>query len=158
MSTSVAVYPGTFDPITLGHVDIVSRAASLFDRVIVAVDQSERKAPCFSVGERVELCERVLADRDNVEVQSFQGVLVDFAVTVGAGALIRGLRSSSDYEYEYPLASMNQTLQATVDTVFLASRPALVGISSSLVRQLITLDRDVSAFVPEAVVQFLQDR
>ena len=117
-----AIYPGTFDPITLGHVDIVSRASSLFDNVILAVAASSSKNTVFSVEERVELARQVLCDLTNVEIEKFDGLMVDFARDRSASVVLRGLRAVSDFEYEFQLAGMNRKLMSEVDTIFILSR------------------------------------
>nr|VFJ89421.1 MAG: Phosphopantetheine adenylyltransferase [Candidatus Kentron sp. LFY] len=146
-----AVYPGTFDPITNGHVDIVSRAASLFDEIIVAVAINVAKTPNFSVEERMRLAEVVLASIPNVQVCSFDGLLVDLASHHGAGVMLRGLRTAADFDYEFQLANMNRKLDPNLETVFMTSREDLTCISSSLIRDIASLGGDVSRFVHPTV-------
>ncbi|MDX1514199.1 MAG: pantetheine-phosphate adenylyltransferase [Gammaproteobacteria bacterium] len=153
-----AIYPGTFDPITNGHVDLVNRASLRFDRIIVAVAGSGTKKPCFTVDERIGLARTALAKIDNVEVMSFDGLLANFAVEQGAGVILRGLRAVSDFEYEFQLASMNRKLAPTVETMFLTPDEGYSFISSSLVREIASLGGDVSAFVHPAVKQALSER
>lgn len=152
----IAVYPGTFDPITNGHVDLVHRAAALFEKLVVGVAESPNKRPAFPLARRVELAREVLADVHNVEVRGFDSLLADFAHTVGAGVLIRGLRAVSDFEYEFQLASMNRHLIPDVETLFLTPLEQYGFISSSLVREVSRLGGDVSGFVPPVVAAALQ--
>ena len=152
----IAVYPGTFDPITNGHVDLVNRAAPLFDRLIVGVAESPAKGPALSMELRVDLARRALAGYDNVEVMGFNSLLAHFVAEVGGRVLLRGLRAVSDFEYEFQLASMNRHLIPEVETLFLTPAEQYGFISSSLVREISRLGGDVSAFVPEAVDDALQ--
>lgn len=151
----VAIYPGTFDPITLGHVDVARRAARLFDRVYVAVAATSSKQPVFSLEERTELAQAALTDIDNIQVTSFSGLLVDFAAKHGAIALVRGLRAVSDYEYEIQLAAINQRLNPEIETIFLSPGEDLGFVSSSIVRELARLGGDVRPFVPDNVSRAL---
>jgi len=153
-----ALYPGTFDPITHGHTDLVQRAARLFDRVVVAVAAVSGKAPVFSLEERVELARAVLGDMPNVSVCSFDGLLVRFVREQGAGVILRGLRAVSDFEYEFQLASMNRHLDPDVETVFLTPAEQYSFISSSLVREIASLGGDISPFVHPAVAAALNKR
>ncbi|MBB5207166.1 pantetheine-phosphate adenylyltransferase [Chiayiivirga flava] len=146
-----AVYPGTFDPITNGHVDLMLRAAPLFDRVVVGVAESPSKGPGFSLEERIELARLALADVPNVEVRGFTSLLAHFVTEVGGGVLLRGLRAVSDFEYEFQLASMNRHLIPDVETLFLTPAEQYGFISSSLVREIARLGGDVSGFVHPAV-------
>lgn len=153
-----AVYPGTFDPITNGHTDLVQRAARLFDRVIVAVAANPGKAPAFALEQRVGLARTVLADLTNVEVCSFDSLLVDFLHRREASIILRGLRAVSDFEYEFQLASMNRQLAPDIETVFLTPAEQYAFVSSSLVREIAALGGDVSAFVHPEVVAALRGR
>jgi pantetheine-phosphate adenylyltransferase len=153
-----AIYPGTFDPITNGHVDLVQRACRLFDHVVVAIAAGSAKAPVFSLDERVALAREVLRDCDNMEVCGFDSLLVDFMQEKGARVIIRGLRAVSDFEYEFQLASMNRKLAPEVETVFLTPAEQFSFISSSLVREIASLGGDVSSFVPASVVAALNNR
>lgn len=153
-----AIYPGTFDPITNGHVDLVQRAALRFDQIIVAVAGSGSKAPCFTLEKRISLAKIALYNVKNVSVVGFNGLLADFAVKQGAGVILRGLRAVSDFEYEFQLASMNRKLAPTVETMFLTPDEGYSFISSSLVREIAGLGGDVSAFVHPAVKQALSER
>jgi pantetheine-phosphate adenylyltransferase len=154
----VAVYPGTFDPITHGHSDLIARAAPLFDRVIVAVAESTAKVPCLDLGQRIELARIALADIGNVEVRGFDTLLAEFVATVHAGVILRGLRAVSDFEYEFQLASMNRHLIPQAETLFLTPSEPYSFISSSLVREIARLGGDVSRFVHPAVQDALRER
>ncbi|WP_297527446.1 pantetheine-phosphate adenylyltransferase [Thiohalobacter sp.] len=153
-----AVYPGTFDPITNGHSDLVERAARLFDRVILAIAASPAKTPAFDLDTRVALAREVLADLPNVRVLPFEGLLVDFVRAQGAGVILRGLRAVSDFEYEFQLASMNRQLAPGIETLFLTPAEQYAFVSSSLVREIAALGGDVSPFVHSAVVAALKAR
>lgn len=145
------VYPGTFDPITNGHIDLVERACRLFDKVIVAVAASSRKNPLFSLEERVELAQETLAHLPNVEVCGFDILLVEFVRQKNAQAVLRGLRAVSDFEYEFQLANMNRALEPSMESIFLTPAEHLSYISSSIVREIAMLGGDVSKFVAPAV-------
>lgn len=153
-----AVYPGTFDPITLGHEDIVRRAAQLFDRVIVAVAAGHHKKALFTVQERVDMARLALADLPGVEVAEFHGLLRDFVIASGAKAMVRGLRAVTDFDYEFQLAGMNRTLMPNVETIFLAPSDKYQFISSTLVREIATLGGEVAPFVSPGVNQRLLDK
>ena len=142
-----AVYPGTFDPITNGHHDLVRRAAGIFDRVVIGIAANPNKVPMFSLEMRVDLARRVLADLDNVEVLGYAGLTVDFARQQDCGVVIRGLRAVSDFEFEFQLANMSRHLDREVDYVFLTPQEQFTFISSTLVREIATLGGDVSKFV-----------
>lgn len=146
-SPCVAVYPGTFDPITHGHTDLVTRAARVFDQVIVAIAESPHKTPFFSLERRIELAESQLSDLDNIEIVGFSNLLVDFVQQKGATVIVRGLRAVSDFEYEFQLASMNRNLCEQVETMFLTPDEKYGFISSTLVREVARLGGDVSQFV-----------
>ncbi len=151
----VAVYPGTFDPITNGHSDLVSRASKLFDRVIVAIAASPSKAPLFELQQRIELAQQVLAEYQNVEVCGFSDLLVDFVREKQANVILRGLRVVSDFEYEMQLASMNRHLASEIETLFLTPSEKSSFISSTLVREIASHQGDVSQFVHPSVVNAL---
>ncbi len=153
----IAVYPGTFDPITNGHADLVARAAPLFDRVVVAVARNSGKGPAFSLDDRVALARLALADLPNVEVQGFHILLAHFVQEIGAHVILRGLRAVSDFEYEFQLASMNRHLIPTAETLFLTPAEQYSFISSSLVREIASLGGDVSGFVHPAVQRAMQE-
>jgi pantetheine-phosphate adenylyltransferase len=154
----VAVYPGTFDPITNGHIDLVNRAAPLFDRVIVAIADSSTKHPALTLAERIELAGTALGDMPNVEVRGFTTLLADFVEDVGAGVILRGLRAVSDFEYEFQLASMNRHLIPAAETLLLTPAEQYSFISSSLVREIARLGGDVSSFVHPEVAAALTAR
>jgi len=154
----IAAYPGTFDPITNGHSDIVERAARLFDRVIVAVAANADKTPVFPLDERVALAKTALADIDAVEVCSFDCLLVDFMQQHSAQVILRGLRAVSDFEYEFQLASMNRQLAPDIETMFLTPAEQYAFVSSSLVREIASHGGDVSAFVHTEVMAALRER
>ncbi len=156
--TKTAIYPGTFDPITLGHEDVVRRAARLFDEVIVAVAQSQSKKPLFNLDERVLLAAQVLADCPNVRVVGFSGLLMQFAREEGAQVVIRGLRAVSDFEYEFQLAGMNRHLYPEVETLFLTPSEQYMFISASLVREIAILGGDIGKFVPAIVDVAIQEK
>lgn len=152
----IAIYPGTFDPITNGHADLVARAAPLFDRVVVAVASNSSKGPAFSLDERISLARLALADLPNVEVRGFHTLLAHFVREIGAHVILRGLRAVSDFEYEFQLASMNRHLIPEAETLFLTPAEQYSFISSSLVREIARLGGDVSGFVHPAVQQAMQ--
>jgi pantetheine-phosphate adenylyltransferase len=154
----IAVYPGTFDPITNGHIDLVSRAAPLFDRIVVGIADSTSKGPSFSLDERIALARLALADLRNVEVRGFDTLLAHFVEEIGAGVILSGLRAVSDFEYEFQLASMNRHLIPAAETLFLTPDEQYGFISSSLVREIARLGGDVSKFVHPAVQQALKQR
>ena len=156
--TVSAMYPGTFDPITLGHEDLVRRACRLFDKVVVAIAANPSKAPMFTLEERVDLARRSLSDIDNVEVSGYDGLTVDFAQENGLGVIVRGLRAVSDFEYEFQLANMNRHLAEDVETAFLTPTETYNFISSSLVREICSLGGDISEFVSPIVNEALMNR
>jgi len=149
----IAVYPGSFDPVTAGHEDIIRRASRLFDRVIVAVMHNPAKRGCFAVEERLRLLEKVVAPLENVTVAKWDGMLVDFVRRENACAVVRGLRQVSDFESEKNMAQINAQLLPGMDTVFLMTRPEHGHISSSVVREVASFGGDVSAFVPACIAQ-----
>ena len=151
-----AVYPGTFDPMTVGHTDVAERASRMFDEVIIGVAASVNKNPLFSLEERVELATRITAPLDNVTVQSFEGLLMRFAKSVNCQVVIRGLRAISDFDYEVQLANLNRQLNPDVETVFVAAASQYTFVSSSMVREISALGGDVSPFVDPIVEQALQ--
>jgi len=151
--TRIAIYPGSFDPVTRGHEDLVHRSLQFVDRVIVAVAVNASKAPMFTLEERTELIQKALKGEPRAEVRSFDGLLADFARTVGATLVLRGLRAVSDFEYEFQMALMNRQLYRELETVFLVPAVHLTYLSSSLVREVARLGGDVSEFVHPAVLQ-----
>lgn len=150
-----AVYPGTFDPITLGHVDLVRRAARLFDTVILAVADSRAKRPFFALNERVDMAREVLGDLPNLEIVGFSGLLMEFVRSRNARVVVRGLRAVSDFDYEFQLAGMNRGLYPDVETVFLTPGEQFMFISATIVREISVLGGDVSKFVPAPVAKRL---
>ena len=156
--TVSAMYPGTFDPITLGHEDLVRRAGRLFDKVVVAIAANPSKEPMFSLEERVALAQTALAEFDNVEVTGYDGLTVDFARQNDLQVIVRGLRAISDFEYEFQLANMNRHLNDEVETAFLTPTETYTYISSSLVREICKLGGDVSEFVSPEVKIALMER
>ncbi len=154
----VAVYPGTFDPITHGHTDLVTRAARVFDHVIVAIAESPHKTPFLCLEKRIELAASQLGDLDNIEIIGFSNLLVDFVRDKGAAVIVRGLRAVSDFEYEFQLASMNRNLCEEVETMFLTPDENYGFISSTLVREVARLGGDVSQFVGPEIEQALKEQ
>lgn len=152
------IFPGTFDPITLGHTNLVERASKLFDKVLIAVADSQKKSPLFSLQERLELCNACFDSNDKVEAIAFEGLLVDFAQKHNSSTAVRGIRSVIDFEYEKQLANMNRDLYPAFDTVFLATDPEVSHISSSLVREISTMNGDVSKIVPKLVLEAINKK
>jgi len=153
-----AVYPGSFDPLTNGHLDIIRRGSRLFDRVLVAVLENEGKSPLFSVAERMELIAKCTRDIPGVEVHSFSGLLVDFMQRVGANVVVRGIRAVSDYEYELQMALMNRELHAGVETIFMLPAVEFTYVSSRLIKEVFRLGGDVARLVPPDVLESLRAR
>jgi len=151
-----AVYPGTFDPITRGHEDLVLRAASLFDHVVLAVADSPSKRPFFALEERVQMAKDVLAGHPNIEVVGFSGLLMDFLRSQGARIILRGLRAVSDFEYEFQMAGMNRKLYPDVETIFLTPGEQYMFISATMVREIAALGGDVSHFVNPVILSRLR--
>ena len=147
----VAIYPGTFDPITRGHEDLVRRAASLFDKLILAIAESPSKQPRFPLADRVEMAQEILGDVKNVEIVGFNTLLMDFVHEQGAKVIVRGLRAVSDFEYEFQMAGMNRSLYPEVETVFLTPGEQYMFISATMVREIARLGVDVSKFVQPSV-------
>jgi pantetheine-phosphate adenylyltransferase len=158
MRTTTVVYPGTFDPITNGHVDLVERAARLFDRVVVAIATSDKKQPLFSLEERIGLCEGALQHLDNIEVKGFSSLLIDFVAEQNSHCVLRGLRAVADFEYEFQLANMNRAMNPEFESIFLTPADHLSFISSSLVREIASLSGDIQPFVPPIVVEALREK
>jgi len=154
----LAIYPGSFDPITFGHVDVIARAAALFDEVLVAVAVNEAKQGLFSMEERVRMIEEATAKISNVKVTAFDGLLVEFARQKGAAAVVRGLRAISDFEFEFQMALMNRKLEPAVETVFLTPREEYTYLSSRIVKEIARLGGPVDAFVPGPVVEGLRKK
>lgn len=154
----VVVYPGSFDPLTNGHLDVIERAARLFDRVVVAVARNEEKRELFNLEERCELVRTAVATLPNVEADAFDGLLVDYVRRRGASAVLRGLRAVSDFEFEFQMALMNRKLDPGVETLFMTPRDIYTFLSSRLVKEIARLGGDVTAFVPGNIQTALRDR
>jgi pantetheine-phosphate adenylyltransferase len=152
------VYPGTFDPVTNGHIDLVERASRLFDKVVIGIASSQRKSPLFTIEERIELASECLKHVPNVEIYGFDCLLVNFVSDCNADAIMRGLRAVSDFEYEFQLANMNRALSPDIESIFLTPSEKFSYISSSLVREISSLKGDVSQFVPSNVAKALAAR
>ena len=153
----VAIYPGSFDPITYGHMDIIDRGCGLFDKIVVAIAKSESKKPLFSLEDRINLAQSIYKDNDKVEVVGFPRELtVDLAKDYGACAIIRGLRAVSDFEYEFQLATMNRSLAPDIESIFLTPKESLIYVSSSLIKEISDLKGDISKFVHPTVAQALR--
>jgi pantetheine-phosphate adenylyltransferase len=155
---TIAVYAGTFDPITFGHMDIVQRAAQLFDRIIVAIAANPSKKPLFSLDERVSLASTVLQTYSNVEIYGFDTLLLDFAHRHNANIILRGLRAVADFDYEFQLASMNRFMNPAIESIFLMPAEKYLYISSSLIREIALLGGNVEGFVPAEVVNALHEK
>ena len=150
-----AIYPGSFDPVTNGHLDVIERARKLFDEVIVAVAHNDEKQPLFSLEERLDLLRETTGRIANVRIAEFEGLLVDFAKAQNAGAVIRGLRAVSDFEFEFQMALMNRKLDAAVETIFLMPKEEYTYLSSRIVKEIARLGGDISSFVPACVAKAL---
>jgi pantetheine-phosphate adenylyltransferase len=155
--SSVIIYTGTFDPITLGHVDIITRAAKQFDRLVVGLGVNQLKQPLFSEAQRIKLVEQAVQGLSNVEVVTFSGLAVDFAAQQGAKLILRGFRSAADIDYELQMAAMNRTMSAQIETLFIPADPKYAFISSNLVREIARNGGDLSLFVPDVVVKALKN-
>lgn len=155
--TRTAIYPGSFDPMTNGHLDVIQRSRLLFDRLVIAVASNVRKQALFTVEERIELIHGIVGD-DGIEIDTFEGLLVDYARRKGACAVVRGLRAVADFEYEFEMASMNRRLAPTLETVFLMTHESYFYVSSHLVKEVAMLGGDIDAFVPPAVAARLKAR
>jgi pantetheine-phosphate adenylyltransferase len=151
-----AIYPGSFDPVTNGHLDVIERGRKLFDEVIVAVANNDEKQPLFSLEERLALLRETAGKMDNVQIAEFSGLLVEFARAENAGAVIRGLRAVSDFEFEFQMALMNRKLDAAVETIFLMPKEEYTYLSSRIVKEIARLGGDVSSFVPGGVAKALK--
>ena len=153
-----AVYPGSFDPVTNGHLDVIGRALKLFDKVIVTVADNPAKAPLFSIADRQEMIRQSCADLQGVEVDSFSGLVVEYARNKDAVAIIRGLRAISDFEFEFQMALMNRNMAPDINTVFLMPHDRYTHLNSSIIREIASFGEDVSKFVPPIVSQYLRDK
>lgn len=154
----IAVYPGSFDPITNGHLDIIERASRIFDKVVVGVLNNKNKNPKFTSDERVMLIKKVASHLDNVEVASFDGLLVDFARRQGANVIIKGLRTVNDFEYEFQMALLNKTLDNECETMFMMTNSKYSYISSSMVNELAGYKGDLAGLVPSEIIQYIKDK
>jgi pantetheine-phosphate adenylyltransferase len=158
LSTVKAIYPGSFDPLTNGHLDLVARGAKIFDHLVIAILKNSEKAPLFSVDERIEMITEAVAPFGNVSVATFNGLLVEFVLEQRAQAILRGVRAISDYEYELQMALMNRRLAPTVETVFLMADEKYSYVSSRLIKNVFELGGSVEGLVPQTVITRLQDR
>jgi len=156
--TTKVIYPGTFDPITYGHIDIVERALRLFDKVIIGIAQNAAKKPLFTFEERVALVQKVFAKNKKVQICSFSGLLIDLAREKKVMVILRGLRAISDFEYELQLANLNRTMEPEIDTIFLSPAEQYAYISASMIREISALNGDVSQFVPPIVLKALKNK
>ena len=153
-----ALVPGSFDPVTYGHLDIICRAANMFDKVLVVVASNKSKTNCFTPQERVAMIKKCIPDITNVEVVHYDGLLADYAAQCGATAIIKGLRAMSDFEYEFQMALTNKKLNPNVETLFLTTASQNMYLSSSMVKQIASMNGDISGFVPEVIRQDIIDR
>ena len=158
MPRKIAVYPGSFDPITFGHLDIINRGLRIFDEVIIAVARNSAKNSLFTIDERVELIREVLADNDRATVDTFDGLLVDYVLSRGASVIIRGLRAVSDFEYEFQIAQMNRSISTEVETLFMMTSVPYSYLSSSIVKEVSSLNGPVDGLVPPLVKKALADK
>ncbi len=152
----IAIYPGSFDPITNGHIDLIKRASKLFDLVIIGITQNRKKQAFLDIDTRIAAAQTVVKEIDNVKVMSFDSLLVDFAKDQNAQVILRGLRAVSDFEYEFQLSGMNKHLNPNIETIFMTPAEQYANISSSLVKEILTLGGDVSEFVPKSVETLLK--
>ncbi len=152
----IAIYPGSFDPITNGHIDLIKRASKLFDLVIIGITQNRKKQAFLDIGTRITAAQTVVQEINNVKVMSFDSLLVDFAKEQNAQVILRGLRAVSDFEYEFQLSGMNKHLNPNIETIFMTPAEQYANISSSLVKEILTLGGDVSEFVPKSVETLLK--
>ncbi|MFH1305469.1 MAG: pantetheine-phosphate adenylyltransferase [Candidatus Omnitrophota bacterium] len=153
-----AVYPGTFDPVTYGHLDVIKRVSKLYDTVLVAVADSREKSTLFSTEERVKMMREAAAGYDNVTVESFEGLVVDYALANSAGVMVRGIRMISDFEYEFQMALTNRKLKPEIETVFMMPNESYSYLSSKLIKEIARLGSDVFSFVPENVEKKLKEK
>jgi len=154
----IALYPGTFDPVTLGHLDIIRRAAGVCDKLVIGVLPNSAKRPWFSVEERIELIKKVTSDLDNVEVESFDGLTVDFGKKIGASVIVRGLRAITDFEYELQIAQINHRLNPDIDTIFFTTSVEYSYVSSSIAKEVASYGGDVSGLVPSEIIDDLFEK
>lgn len=158
MNDIIAICPGSFDPVTVGHIDVISRAAQMFSRVVVVVMRNRDKSPCFSAEERVEMLRQATADIPNVRVDCYDGLLAQYAESIGARAIVKGLRAMSDFEYEFQMALTNKKLYPSAETVFLTTKAENMYLSSSMVKQIGSMGGDISDFVPKMIHQKIAER
>lgn len=158
MSERIAVCPGSFDPVTLGHLDIMTRASKLFDKVIVLVSSNYEKKPCFSAEERMELIREVTKNLPNIEVRTHDGLLADYVRNIGACAIVKGLRAMTDFEYEFQMALANRKLYADAETVFMVTKSENMYVSSSVVKNIASYGGDISGFVPPEIAGRIAER
>lgn len=158
MNNTIAVCPGSFDPVTVGHVDIIHRAANMFSKVVVVVMKNASKSPLFTAEERAEMIQESIADLPNVTVDVFDGLLADYTEALGAGAIVKGLRAMSDFEYEFQMALTNKKLNPGTETVFFTTKADYMYLSSSMVKQVGSFGGDISDFVPESILAKVQKR
>lgn len=158
MKSRIAIYPGSFDPVTNGHMDIIRRGLAIFDRVIIAVARNSEKNSLFSVQERVDLISNLIDDNPQLEVDTFDGLLVDYVVSREASVILRGLRAVSDFEYEFQLAQMNHSISQRVETLFMMTSPQNAYLSSSIVKEVASHGGDITKFVPPQVAEELRKR
>ena len=153
-----AIYPGSFDPVTNGHLDVIDRARKLFDEVIVAVAHNDQKDPLFTLNERLEFLQQTVGEMDNLKIAPLNGLLVDFAIAKNATAVVRGLRAISDFEFEFQMALMNRKLEASIETIFLMPKEDYTYLSSRIVKEIARLGGDISEFVPPSVASALNKK
>ena len=158
MNAKTAIYPGTFDPITNGHLSILTRALKIFDKLIIAILNNPQKAPLFSLDERISMIKQVLKDKPNIEIDSFDGLLVDYVVQKGSNVIIRGLRALSDFEYEFQLALMNRKLNRDVQSIFLMTDYKWFYTSSTIIKEAASLGGDISGLVPPIICEKLKEK
>ncbi len=158
MSERIAICPGSFDPITIGHIDIISRAATMFDKIIVVVMNNVKKTCCFSPEERKALIHKAVGDIPNIEIDTYDGLLAEYAKSRGACAIIKGLRAMSDFEYEFQMALTNKKLNPELETLFLTTRAENMYLSSSMVKQIAGMGGDISSFVPATILDDIVNR
>ncbi|MGI4750545.1 MAG: pantetheine-phosphate adenylyltransferase [Janthinobacterium lividum] len=150
-----ALFPGSFDPVTKAHVDILKRSISLFDKVFIGIGLNSTKAPFISSEKRVQMLKAVFADEPRIEVVAYEGLTVEFCKQIGAGYMIRGIRTVSDFEYEKAIAQMNHALEPEIESIFIVSKPGYSSISSTIVREILKYNGDVSQFIPKEALPFL---
>jgi len=158
MKNHIAVYPGSFDPITNGHLDIIQRGLEVFDQVIIAVARNSEKKALFTTDERIHMIQRVIGDNPRLKVDTFEGLLVNYVVSQGARVILRGLRAVSDFEYEFQIAQMNHAVQQEVETLFMMTSVPYGYLSSSIVKEVASLGGDIAALVPGPVLDALRDK